>query len=160
MAEMAQELQTCGTPAFESVAPGFLAEGLALDRRYQEAANLADAARNSTQVAVSRTRALRVLAEACLGLGNPQRALHHVEQGLDVRAAIFPAMRSSLLLTRAEALMALGREDEAREAIRVARDRLLRIHATVPDDLKDGYLTGFRAHRRTMGLAHEWLGET
>jgi eukaryotic-like serine/threonine-protein kinase len=104
---------------------------------------------------------LAIRSAAFLGTGDARAALAVADKGVAALAdaASFPFSRSALLLVRAEALMALGRDDEAREAIRVARDRLLRIHASVPDDLKAGYLTGLRAHRRTMELAHDWLGE-
>jgi eukaryotic-like serine/threonine-protein kinase len=110
----------------------------------------------------TRVQGLGLAAEAHLALEDPESSLRAAEEGIGLArsAAVYPHVRAALLLTRAEALMALGREDEAREAIRVARDRLLRIHATVPDDLKHGYLSGLRAHRRTIELAHQWLGET
>jgi eukaryotic-like serine/threonine-protein kinase len=104
---------------------------------------------------------LEVVARAHLALGDPASSFECAQKGVALchQVSVWPRERAGLLLVNAEALMALGREDEAREAIRVARDRLLRIHATVPDDLKDGYLTGLRAHRRTMELARDWLGE-
>jgi tetratricopeptide (TPR) repeat protein len=109
----------------------------------------------------ARARGLGIAAEAYLALGDPASALKNAAEGAGPleAGAVWHHNRSALLLVRAEALMALGREDEAREAIKVARDRLLRIHATVPDDLRAGYLTGLRAHRRTMELAHEWLAD-
>jgi eukaryotic-like serine/threonine-protein kinase len=127
--------------------------------QFEEAIGLARDGMGVARIDPFRVHAAHVLARSHLALSDPLQALHYAEEFDPTKLAAAPTVRAGLLLTRAEALMALGREDEAREAIRVARDRLLRIHATVPDDLKGGYLTGLRAHRRTMELAHEWLGE-
>jgi len=68
-----------------------------------------------------------------------------------------------LLLIRAEAHDALGHHDAARDAIREARDDLLRRAACIPDtepDLRRGFLENFPDHRRTLELARAWLGES
>jgi hypothetical protein len=66
---------------------------------------------------------------------------------------------SILHLTRAEALHALGRTEEARVAIVEARARILRLASTFePDaDTRSAYLTNIEANARTLKLASEWL---
>jgi hypothetical protein len=61
---------------------------------------------------------------------------------------------------RAEALHALGKSEDARAAIGEARDRILRIAATLSDaELHESYMTNITANARTLELATEWLHE-
>jgi tetratricopeptide (TPR) repeat protein len=67
-----------------------------------------------------------------------------------------------LLLVRAEAFHALGDQDAACQAIREARDDLLRRAAKIPDsepEVRRCFLENLPDHRRTLELAREWLGE-
>ncbi|MBK9266513.1 MAG: protein kinase [Polyangiaceae bacterium] len=67
-----------------------------------------------------------------------------------------------LLLVRAEAHHALGNLDAARDAIREARDDLLRRAAFIPDsepEVRRSFLENIPDHRRTLELAREWLGD-
>ena len=67
---------------------------------------------------------------------------------------------SQLRLTRAEALHALGKEEEAHAAIREARDGIFHVAVTLDDaELRASYLTRVQVHARTLNLATEWLGE-
>ena len=65
--------------------------------------------------------------------------------------------RSGIHQVCAEALLEGGREDEGKEALRHAVDRLRNIRDALPGPLGAAYLDGIEAHRRTMELAAEWL---
>jgi hypothetical protein len=65
-----------------------------------------------------------------------------------------------LLLVRAEAREAIGDRIGAREAIREARDDLLRRAAKIPDPhVHRAFLDNFPEHQRTLALAQQWLGD-
>jgi len=67
-----------------------------------------------------------------------------------------------LLLVRAETFHAIGDHDAARQAIRVARDDLLRRVALIPHsepEVRRCFLENIPDHRRTLELAREWLGD-
>jgi hypothetical protein len=67
---------------------------------------------------------------------------------------------SILRVVRAEALHALGKREEAHATIREARDRVLRIAATLDGAaLSQSYVTHIEANARTLELASEWLCE-
>jgi eukaryotic-like serine/threonine-protein kinase len=69
---------------------------------------------------------------------------------------------ATLLLVRAEAFLALGDHHAARQAIREARDDLLRRAAKIPDEepeVRRCFLENIPDHRRTLELARQWLGE-
>ncbi len=60
-------------------------------------------------------------------------------------------------LVEAEAAMALGLRDEAREAIASARDRLLDRGACIPDlEIRERFLRRMRVNARILQLAVEW----
>ncbi len=62
-----------------------------------------------------------------------------------------------LLLTYAEALYGLGRQDEAREAIRRARDDVLARAARISEpDLRASFLERFAENARVLELARAW----
>jgi tetratricopeptide (TPR) repeat protein len=67
---------------------------------------------------------------------------------------------SILRLVRAEALHGLGEIEDAREAIREARDQVLSVAATLEDlEMRVSYVTNIAPNARTLALAREWLGE-
>jgi tetratricopeptide (TPR) repeat protein len=108
----------------------------------------------------AQATALGCLALVALRRGQPD-ALTLADRGLDaVRQMGSPRDGSILRLARAEALSSLGRADEARAALREARDRVLRIAATLEadPDLRRSYLTNIGANARTLDLAAQWLG--
>jgi eukaryotic-like serine/threonine-protein kinase len=93
------------------------------------------------RIALSRGRPIDALAFADGGLGSPTNA----NEGAFLR------------LSRAEALHSLGRTDDAREAIREARDRIQRLASELGDPaLRDSYLANVPANVRTISLAHDW----
>jgi eukaryotic-like serine/threonine-protein kinase len=101
---------------------------------------------------------LEALALVALQQGRPSEALAHAERALD-RVRTGPSIpRGPLSLIRAEALHALNRVDEARVAIRAARDEVLRIAAGIADaSLRESYLTRLVCNARTLELAETWL---
>jgi hypothetical protein len=112
----------------------------------------------SIQVFVQMSSA--VLTAARLLRGDARGALEEADRALSAQTTWLAL--SLLHLTRAEALHALGRVDEARNAIRSARDRVLRIageleHEDLPD-LRQPWLENVPENARTLKLAREWLG--
>jgi eukaryotic-like serine/threonine-protein kinase len=101
----------------------------------------------------------RVLVE--LRMGRLESALALADQALETASGgSLPTTISMLRLARAEALHAVGRQDEAREAVRDARDRVRRIASTLDDaELRSSYVTTILANARTLDLAEAWLGE-
>ena len=96
-----------------------------------------------------------------LRLDRPLNALALARRGLDpTLPATYPVAYATLHLARAEALHALGQTPDAHAAIREARDRILRIAATLDElELRESYVTNVDANARTLKLAREWLGE-
>jgi hypothetical protein len=130
-----------------------------------QAGDLEGAVREATtaiQGKLARTAASGALALVELRRGRPAEALAFAERGLasDARAP-WPSNGSMLRLARAEALHALGKHDEARVAIRDARDRVLAVASTLDGDpeLRASYLTNVGVSVRTLELAADWLGE-
>jgi tetratricopeptide (TPR) repeat protein len=104
--------------------------------------------------------AFSALARIELARGSPDRAIEFVEHGFAAAHASLPLEKAFLHLLRAEALHALGKPDQARIAIRDARDRVLRMAATLADPASRArYLSDIDANVRTLALAREWLGE-
>ena len=86
-----------------------------------------------------------------------QEALTLAEGGM-MRTA-WSSDLSTLHLVHAEALMMLDKADEARAALRKARDRIMSLAATIEDpELRDSFLTNVPANARTLELAKERLG--
>jgi hypothetical protein len=111
---------------------------------------------------VTQSIALGTMALMELRDGHAADALMLASRGLEADARTpFPWTGSMLRLARAEALHALGRTDDAHAAIREARDRVLRIAATLDGDpeLRASYLINIVANARTLKLAGEWLGD-
>jgi tetratricopeptide (TPR) repeat protein len=109
-----------------------------------------------------RAQALEVLALVALHRGHPTAALALAARALDTATSGVspPEIEAALHLARAEALHALGQTPDAHAAIREARDRILRIAATLDElELRESYVTNVDANARTLKLAREWLGE-
>jgi tetratricopeptide (TPR) repeat protein len=101
--------------------------------------------------------ALGALALLALRRGRPVDALALADRGLE---ALGHASESSILrLSRAEALHALGRTDEAHAGLRDAVGRIHSVAATFDEsELRNSYLVNIEANVRTQNLAREWLG--
>jgi tetratricopeptide (TPR) repeat protein len=109
----------------------------------------------------TQSTALAAIARIALHRGQLTEALSFAERGLaeESRGSWFYD-GSVLRFSRAEALWGLRREDEARIAIGKARDRVLRIVASLHDPkLRHSYVTGIAVNARTLSLAEEWIGE-
>jgi hypothetical protein len=111
---------------------------------------------------IAQSLALAALAFVEVREGSGEAALAYAERGLelDLRAPA-PWAGSVLRLARAEALHALGRLEEAKGAIRDARERVLLTGATLDHSpvLRHSFTAGVEANRRTVALAEEWLGK-
>jgi hypothetical protein len=103
--------------------------------------------------------ALRVAASVALQRNQPNEVLAFVGRALDGGPSWWSVSNESALhLDRAQALRAMGRDDEARGAIRSARERILEIAATLDFDpeLRTSYLENIVANARTLKLASDW----
>jgi len=106
--------------------------------------------------------ALITLARVALHRRQPSDALAFAERGWKASASGVRWLQNESLLhlVRAEALRTLGRAQDAADAIREARDRILGVAATLDDpELRASYVTKVAANARTLQLAREWLGE-
>jgi hypothetical protein len=114
-----------------------------------------------THFAFTRGAALVILQQVAMARGQWEEALRLGERGLKMTTRVInPLTESHLRVGRALALHALGREEDARAAIRTARDRILKIASTLHEpDLREAYLHNLEPHVRTLELAREWLGE-
>jgi hypothetical protein len=100
-----------------------------------------------------------VLGRIQLGRKNPAEAIRLVEEALNDQdhGSIVPFWRSTLLLARAEALMAQGQTASALDAIELARGRLLRIADDFEDpEMRSTYLR-LPVHALTLERAGSWL---
>jgi tetratricopeptide (TPR) repeat protein len=102
------------------------------------------------------------LATVLLVRGKRQEALAAALEGqrLFDRAGGVVDGESLFLLAHAEALHATGRVDEARAAIRNARDRLMSRAERIDDPKwRTTFLERVGEHARTLSRAKEWLGD-
>jgi tetratricopeptide (TPR) repeat protein len=107
----------------------------------------------------TRPAGLGALALVALRRRQAEQALSFAERGLEAEAhGSWLGDGSILRLARAEALDALGRTRDAHATIADARDRILRIAATLDDlRLRETYTTNIEANSRTLLLARDWL---
>lgn len=102
-----------------------------------------------------------LLAEVALARGLADVALREADQGQEVAASglQLAAWGTYGRLTRARALVATGDTEGARNALREARDRLLRLARTLDgDDARRRFLR-MDSNAKTMELASQHLGE-
>ena len=136
----------------------WLARALALDGDTTRAeATVREALEKSRGMAVVEASAHAALAQILLSLGRPEESLVAAERATEFPVE-YPVFFDELPLTRAEALAALDRSEEARVAIGEARDRVLWNASTLEDEDRASYLTNVNANVRTLTLANEWLG--
>ncbi|EYF01540.1 Hypothetical protein CAP_7980 [Chondromyces apiculatus DSM 436] len=111
-------------------------------------------------IKTSRAAALGILARVLIGRGDREGALMASEEAVAlVESAGGGEEEAAVHLARAEALAAAGRMGEAREALRVGRDRLLvRADRITRGELSQSFLEGVPDHARLLSLAQAWLG--
>ena len=109
-----------------------------------------------------RARLLTIRSEVCRRRGRAEEALANAVESLEAGRAgpRYNYGKDHLQWRYCLALHAAGRMDEAREAIRNARDELLTCAATIPDEaVRRSYLEDVTIHSMTLAYAREWLGE-
>jgi serine/threonine protein kinase len=126
-----------------------------------EAEREAITAMNDSLFPWNQAMALRSLALVALRLERPENALALADRGLAAAATGgYPATTSTLHFARCEALLAQGRHDDARLAIRLARDRLRQMGNSIDDDeLRTSFLTRIEVHAHTFALGRTWLAD-
>jgi tetratricopeptide (TPR) repeat protein len=134
----------------------------------EHAAGELDAALEHARAAVevlmappSRAAALGALAAVLLARGDAGEALRVAEEAVGLLRTLesIPEGDAAVRLVHAEALHAVGREDEARVAVARARARLLVRAAAIEDAaLKQSFLAEVDVNRRTMERARAWVG--
>jgi ATP/maltotriose-dependent transcriptional regulator MalT len=99
------------------------------------------------------------LAEAALLRGQPADALREVDAALALMAGTFAPLNwpQFARLLRAEALLALGERERGREAVREARDSMLRVADTFDDDDARRRYVATSWNVRVMDLARRHL---
>lgn len=133
-----------------------LASGLP-EEGEREAERAIEVSPNSPAV---RALALAALAEIRLERGAAEDARARAADAIDLLGKVGGVEEGEALarLVYAEALDALGRRDDARNAIRDARDRLLERASRIVDEaLRESMLTRVPTHARTLSLATQWL---
>jgi hypothetical protein len=134
-----------------------------MEGRHAEAERLAvELAPDAQSFPSLRGRLLGFRSAAALAQGDAASALVFAEEGLGLVDVCYrgPDVLGPLHLQRARALHALGRLDEARDAIRVARERVLAVRDSIGEiELRDRYVQAFPDTRATIALAAEWLGQ-
>jgi tetratricopeptide (TPR) repeat protein len=138
----------------------YLAEILTIGRNYEAAER---AARMAVTLVGDRDHEVRAIAQAALA--RVLLATHRAPEGLaasEKAFALLPVVGSvgaeaPVRLVHAEALRAAGREEAAREVLRVARDRLVERAAKIASaSMRSTFLAQVPANARTMTLATEW----
>lgn len=101
--------------------------------------------------------AASVLARAHLDLAQHEECLRVAETSWP---PTYPVYTGDLLTSKALALRALGRDEEARAALANARDVVLGVSRDIEDpEMRHAFLTNVDECVRTLGLAREWFGE-
>ena len=101
-----------------------------------------------------------VRAQALLAVERPQEALAAAQLGMDQldKGIMMEEGEALLRLVHAEALHACGQRDRAKQAIKVARDRLLgRAELVRNAEWRTDFLNRVVENRRTIELSRAWL---
>jgi hypothetical protein len=114
------------------------------------------------EVWMGRAAADAMFARVRLAQGATAEALAAARAGIGALAkgGERTARKGLVRLVLAEALHAAGQRDEARAALRDARDRLLARAAELDEPLRADFLGAQPDHLRTLRWAEEWLDET
>jgi hypothetical protein len=148
-------------PMMSALSRSLLAHALVATGDLEAARTEADSALESGMLfAHAQVSALAALALVQRALGQQDLALASADRGLAVAAqGCFLRDESILRVEKAQSLRALGRPDEAGAAISEARERVLRVAATLGEpDLRQAFLVNVEANARTLALASQWLG--
>jgi tetratricopeptide (TPR) repeat protein len=121
---------------------------------------IARAAVEATEgIPTARSYALATLARALLDTNREGEALDPAREAAAALDAVGGVDHGDafIRLTVAQALHAAWEMDDARSAIRAARDRLLRRAGKIGDpELREGFLSGVRENAETLRLAEVW----
>jgi tetratricopeptide (TPR) repeat protein len=103
----------------------------------------------------AQAAALGTLARVVLRRGDAAVAFALAEQGIGAASRVgSPRDVSILLLVRVEALAVMGRRADEASALAEARDRILRIAASIDDELlREAYVTRVEANAATLARA-------
>ncbi len=161
--ERAVEAMTVsGEAIMAACSHAYLAEILTLARNYEAAER---AALQALAVVGDREHEVRALASA--NLSRVLLATHRVGEALAASKQAVERLspnasfggEATVRLARAEALHAAGETAGAKEAIRVARERLLANAAKIGSaERRKSFLERVEGNARTLRLAEEWLG--
>jgi tetratricopeptide (TPR) repeat protein len=100
-----------------------------------------------------------VLARTYLSLGRAEEALATIERTLRESVPGSSEHEVDALTTRAQALYAVGKVDEARSAIEHARSKVLQIAGGIANaDLRRSFLVAVEPNARALELAAAWSG--
>jgi tetratricopeptide (TPR) repeat protein len=126
-----------------------------------EALRLAEIAlKNSSIFPTIHTQALAILARIELSLNQFGPSIEHGQKALEMskKGGINCIFEPMLRLTLSQALEAQGRSEEAREALKRARDYLLKQAASLYDSSqRDTYLERSFESARVLDLARQWF---
>lgn len=128
-------------------------------RRQGALTNALSEARTATAGLLPTTTAftLPILARVHLDLGQPEECREVAELP---RSTVQPAYAADLLTSKALALRALGRDEEAAQSLATAREIVLDAARDFENpDLRSAFLTNVDENPRTLALAQKWLGE-
>jgi hypothetical protein len=109
---------------------------------------------------LNRAESLSILASAVLGKGDAAEAHALASEGMRMLLELggIDDGESIIRLVYAQSLHAVGRADEAAEAIRAAKERVLsRAGRIASPDVRASFLSGIPENARTLELASEWL---
>lgn len=152
-----------GNRRMETAARTYLARILAMigDKQHaeQEAARAVAA---SPEQSASRAQALAVIAEIQLARGRSADALASAGEAVHIVEALggIDAEEARVRLAYAKAQHAVGQDEDARQTILAARDRLMARADKIRDEaLRKSFLERVPEHARTLAFARQWLGE-
>lgn len=152
-----------GNKRMETAARTYLARILSLigDKQHaeEEAARAVAASDRNT---ASRAQALAVIAEIQLARGRSHDALVSASEAMHIVEELggIDAEEAKVRLAYAKAQHASGQDDEARNTILAAQERLMARAEKIRDPaLRKSFLERVPEHARTLAFAKQWLGE-
>lgn len=157
--ELATELTRSRDRTIAACAMVFIARSECGRGRHEEAERLAETAlREVSEASAASVFAMATMAEIAMARERWGDALSLVEKMLE-RDVAYLHVDTHLRWIRAAAFHAMGKREEARAAIRDARERILRVAEALESSDRSSFLSQTKAACRTMACAREWLGE-